>query len=221
MRSIRVVSSSLWRELACFYVITGAVSVWSSTWTFSREGITARIFDPSTTFIVAVYFLVPILQLLLTGNQSTKDTDLVPQIPRVPRFFERFTLLLVVLSCLTVLSGYFIYHNFGYDATYKAKVKAKTLPNDTGYRLRTIEMGLHWYRAQYGTLPTGAQGLSALWDNPGVDQWNWIYGENEDMLVDGWNTRMEYRPGTNGFVLRSASPDRQFNTDDDLTVTAE
>jgi hypothetical protein len=60
-------SSPLWSRLVAFYVVTGAISIWASTWTASRDGATYRMFDPSTTGLVVIYFLIPIVHLL--GNR--------------------------------------------------------------------------------------------------------------------------------------------------------
>jgi hypothetical protein len=60
-------SSPLWSRVVAFYVVAGAISIWASTWTASRDGATYRIFDPTTTQLVVIYFLIPIVHLLWTA----------------------------------------------------------------------------------------------------------------------------------------------------------
>ncbi len=142
----------------------------------------------------------------------------VPQTPKARRFFRRSTLFLVVLSCLTLISGEVLHDLLG--PSYLPK--SIRLRSDTRRRLRTLQDPLERYIADCGAFPTRAQGLSALRDNPGVDGWRGPYVESQKMLVDAWKTPIEYSPLTHGneyygYVLRSAGPDRQFNTRDDIT----
>lgn len=57
-------------HLATFYLTVGAVSLWSSTWTFTREGHTGRMFSPTTSIAVACFFMIPLAQLIYERSKK-------------------------------------------------------------------------------------------------------------------------------------------------------
>ena len=65
-----VASSRAGGELLLFYVIAGLVSVWASTWPFSRDGQSGQMFSPATTVVAAVLFSLPITHLMLARKRS-------------------------------------------------------------------------------------------------------------------------------------------------------
>ena len=67
------------KHLLVFYAVTGFVSAWASTWTFTRDGHSGRIFIPSTTVVVAVIFLIPIVDLLIARTQVRRNTEQEPE----------------------------------------------------------------------------------------------------------------------------------------------
>jgi hypothetical protein len=62
--------SSLRGNLLAFYIVTGAVSVWASTWEFSRDGVHGQMFSPLEMLAVSVFFLVPIVHLMLAPGTT-------------------------------------------------------------------------------------------------------------------------------------------------------
>jgi hypothetical protein len=65
------------RELLVFYALVGAVAVQVSTWSFSRDGTTGTIFTPEITLIVALFFIIPFVQIFRTTaeNPSSPRND--------------------------------------------------------------------------------------------------------------------------------------------------
>jgi hypothetical protein len=61
---------SVRRNLFAFYIVTGTVSVWATTWDFSREGIQGQIFPPWTMLAATAFFLVPVMHLLFVQPGS-------------------------------------------------------------------------------------------------------------------------------------------------------
>ncbi|MEZ5327695.1 MAG: type II secretion system protein GspG [Verrucomicrobiales bacterium] len=87
----------------------------------------------------------------------------------------------------------------------------------------SIEAGLTVYEAKCRQLPTTEQGLMALFEKPTAEPIprNWTRQVNR-IPKDPWGVEYRYRkiagsrePGR--FLLTSAGPDRQFDTEDDLT----
>ena len=75
-------SSRAGGQLLLFYFGTGLVSVWASTWSFTRDGHSAQTFSPATPVVVAGLFALPITHLILarrrngrTTNQATEATS--------------------------------------------------------------------------------------------------------------------------------------------------
>jgi len=116
-----------------------------------------------------------------------------------------FTLLeiLLVLAILGVLATVAAVNLIGQGNS--ARVKA------TGQQLITIKQMLTSYNLDKGGFPTTAEGLQML-----------VPAYMEKIPGDGWNTPFNYVCPTQDpnrpFELRSAGPDRQWGTEDDLSV---
>ncbi len=116
-----------------------------------------------------------------------------------------FTLLeiLLVLAILGVLATVAAVNLIGQGNS--ARVKA------TGQQLTTLKSQLTAYNLDKGGFPTTAEGLQVLVPN-----------YMEKIPGDGWNTQFSYQSPTNDpnrpFQLRSAGPDREWGTEDDLNV---
>ena len=68
-------SPSNMRLLTWFYVVTGFLSVWSSTWSFTREGHAGQVFSPGTTIAVTCFFALPLLELAYERSKMKRDTE--------------------------------------------------------------------------------------------------------------------------------------------------
>ena len=64
-------------NLFAFYTVAGAISIWSSTWTFNRDGATGYIFNPEFGYLTGIFFLVPIVVLIFTkpNRKFTETAD--------------------------------------------------------------------------------------------------------------------------------------------------
>ena len=116
-----------------------------------------------------------------------------------------FTLLeiLLVLAILGVLATVTAVNLIG--TGNKAKVKA------TSQQLITLKQQLTSYSLDVGGFPTTQEGLSSL-----------VPSYMEKIPGDAWNTPFSYLSPTadpnRPFELKSAGPDKQFGTADDLNV---
>ena len=61
-------------NLLFFYIVTGLISIWCSTLTFNRDGVTGYIFDQNTGYLLSLFFLVPII-VLLFSKPNIEFTD--------------------------------------------------------------------------------------------------------------------------------------------------
>lgn len=123
-----------------------------------------------------------------------------------------FTLLeiIIVLGILGTLMAVLI-GGIGSGGT-KAKIK------ETGVKAANIQGKLLQYQSDVGNLPSTADGLQALLQNPGSSsKWGGPYIPNEDDIKDGWNGLFEYELTSKGVKLVSAGPDGQTETEDDIT----
>lgn len=88
----------------------------------------------------------------------------------------------------------------------RASVKAANIGLDT------LEQALTQYRFDVGSFPTTQEGLQVL--VPGYVK--------QETLIDPWKTQYFYAAPTGDpdrpFNLISAGPDKQFNTEDDISV---
>lgn len=116
-----------------------------------------------------------------------------------------FTLLeiLLVLAILGVLATVTAVNLIGQGN--RARVKA------AGQQLITLKTSLTNYNLDTGGFPTTQEGLAALVPN-----------YMDKIPGDAWNTPFSYLSPTGDpnrpFELRSAGPDKQWNTPDDLNV---
>lgn len=134
------------------------------------------------------------------------------------RFYSRasrgFTLveLLLVLVILGILAALVLPKFTG--RTEQARVTAAVT------QISTFGTALDAYEVDTGSYPRGQDGLQALITPPGdVTNWRGPYLKN-DIPLDPWNHPYLYEfPGKlnpNGYDLRSAGPDGQAGTGDDI-----
>jgi type II secretory pathway pseudopilin PulG len=71
------------------------------------------------------------------------------------------------------------------------------------------------FQADCGELPVDSQGLNALLADPGFKGWNGPYAE-ASLLVDPWKMAYRYQLTKGSYEIRSAGPDKKFNTGDDV-----
>lgn len=87
-------------------------------------------------------------------------------------------------------------------------------------QMNGFKRALKLYQLQVGTLPGD---LGALREAPsGLSdpaRWKGPYLE-EDVPLDPWDNEYTYKPTGTGFEIRSAGPDRQEGSEDDIVVTA-
>ncbi|NCC62768.1 MAG: hypothetical protein EOM12_17995 [Verrucomicrobiae bacterium] len=63
------------RHMAWFYIVAGLVSVWSSTWSFTREGNTGQMFSLGTTIATTCFFALPLIELAYERYRIKKNTE--------------------------------------------------------------------------------------------------------------------------------------------------
>ena len=80
--------------------------------------------------------------------------------------------------------------------------------------LGNFATALQMYRVDSGRYPTNEQGLDALVKDSGSGGWRGPYLDT--LKPDSWGTDYRYSLKDHIFEVRSAGPDREFNTDDDL-----
>ncbi len=152
-------------------------------------------------FAVVVSFLLWIVTLLI--GRKTK----------VSRPLGYTTLALGGALCLSILMGQIYYHYIGYGAYKKARHK---MIHTCGL-LKQIEAGYQGYFAEHGLYPTSEeQKINAFREFVQL-------GSNENIrqgvLLDSWEMPIACTFEGNKVAVRSAGPDRKFNTKDDLTNT--
>lgn len=62
-------------QLFAFYLLTGGVCVWATTWELSRDGDSMQLFSPWVMIAVSTFFLVPFLHLLLSKQTTEPDAS--------------------------------------------------------------------------------------------------------------------------------------------------
>ena len=121
--------------------------------------------------------------------------------------------LVMVIALLSIIAGFVIYKISGiYD---------NSLINAADFQVKqTFKTPLLKYRIDVGRYPTTEEGLQALLSAPSDRKHLWKGPYVEDIPDDPWKTPYEYvYPGVknpDGYDIRSAGPDGQFNTDDDI-----
>ena len=120
--------------------------------------------------------------------------------------------VLVIIGLLATLVG---------TQVLKQIVQAKVAT--TKANLKTLDAAVSQFYMELGQLPSEEMGLNALVEAPAglEEKWTGYLRENE-IPLDGWKREFKYEtvPGTtSGFVIRSAGPDGEYDTDDDLLST--
>jgi general secretion pathway protein G len=81
-----------------------------------------------------------------------------------------------------------------------------------------LSLALDIFEQDVGRYPGDDEGLDALVRNPGIPGWRDPYLKG-GLKPDPWGTAYDYSMDTdspNHYILRSAGPDRQLGTDDDI-----
>ena len=135
--------------------------------------------------------------------------------PLNDRFTRGFTIieLVLVIALLGLLAGFVIVKLGG--VLGDAEIKAAEFQVN-----QTFKGPLLKYRIDMGSYPTTAQGLNALQQAPTERQHLWKGPYVDSIPLDPWKTPYEYKfPGVmnpTGYDIRSAGPDTQMNTEDDI-----
>ena len=120
--------------------------------------------------------------------------------------------VLVIIGLLATLVGTQVLKQI-----HQAKI-ATTKAN-----LKTLHAAVSQFYMELGQLPSEEMGLQALVEAPPGLEEKWTgYLREKEIPKDGWRREFKYetRPGTTtGFDIRSAGPDGEFDTDDDLLST--
>lgn len=122
-----------------------------------------------------------------------------------------FTLLeiLLVLAILVVLAG-IVAVNVGGLRTGAFKNAAKT-------QLSNFESALETYQLQVGTYPSSLEALHAQ-PSDLADPSKWTQIIKKEIPKDPWDNAYIYKLNGATYELRSAGPDGQENTEDDVTL---
>ena len=112
--------------------------------------------------------------------------------------------LIVVLSLLVIAS-----------CAPKPRIRDLRTRSD----IRNLEAAVHLFEDDCRRLPTN---LTELVQRPQDASWRGPYLEAKGLdstalFRDQWGSDLRYMPQGTRFVIRSAGPDRTFNTDDDMT----
>ena len=120
--------------------------------------------------------------------------------------------VLVIIGLLATLVGTQVLKQI-----HQAKI-ATTKAN-----LKTLHAAVSQFYMELGQLPSEEMGLQALVEAPPGLEEKWTgYLTEKEIPKDGWKNdfKFEVVPGTtSSFVIRSAGPDGEFDTDDDLLST--
>ena len=104
---------------------------------------------------------------------------------------------------------------------HPAQLQSYGGPNATGrtrFLLSKIEPALDAFEVDCGRFPSTTEGLSALFTNPGTLAWKGPYLNSSLVLTDEWGTPLRYQQDNIGLALRSAGPDKIFQTTDDIVA---
>jgi len=80
----------------------------------------------------------------------------------------------------------------------------------------TAGMALCLYKLDVGNYPIG---LEALIQGAGIKGWSGPYLQMDRIAPDRWGVALRYSRSAQGYELRSAGPDKAFNTADDVVVS--
>ncbi|HSR52699.1 MAG TPA: type II secretion system major pseudopilin GspG [Acidobacteriota bacterium] len=120
--------------------------------------------------------------------------------------------VLVILGLLATVVGPTVIERLGQGKRNIAQVQIEELSG-----------ALDLYRFDVGRYPTTSEGLEALLDENGVQNWNGPYLNKENLPKDPWGNPYEYRsPGDHGsFDLWSLGADgREGGEDDNADVVS-
>ena len=106
--------------------------------------------------------------------------------------------VLVILGLLATVVGPRVMERLGRGRADIAKVQ-----------INQLEGALDLFRLDVGRYPNTGEGLTALLQNPGVDNWTGPYLERESLPKDPWGREYQFRsPGQHGdFDLVSLGAD--------------
>ena len=121
--------------------------------------------------------------------------------------------LVMVIALLSIIAGFVIYKSGG--------IYNNSLINAAEFQAKqSFKTPLLKYRIDVGRYPSTAEGLKALLNAPSERGHLWKGPYVEEIPDDPWKTPYEYVcPGVknpDGYDIRSAGPDLQFNTADDI-----
>ena len=124
-----------------------------------------------------------------------------------------FTLieLMLVVVIIGILAGISITR----ISPLQNKVKIKTAKGEIG----VIRSALSLYNLDVGDFPTTQEGLDALINNPGDDDWDGPYLDSNKVPKDPWKNSYKYiQPGeiSPDYDLRSFGPNGLEGDDDDI-----
>jgi general secretion pathway protein G len=80
--------------------------------------------------------------------------------------------------------------------------------------IRAVALALDVYEVDIGRYPGALQNLLT---SSGEINWNGPYLKDGRMPQDAWGIDIQYAPRENGYELRSAGPDNQMGSGDDIT----
>ena len=140
------------------------------------------------------------------------------------RYISYTTAAFGLFLCLTIFFGPYFHRKYGYAAYAKSLREISY----TGNIIRDLDRicDNSYTRGQHP--PSEEQVIkeyrrhdvqSALASYFDYDNFNLVEKENvpQGPIYDSWNTPISFKFYQNNAVIRSAGPDRKFNTDDDLT----
>jgi len=83
-----VLSATNMKHLAVFYLTAGLISLWSSTWTYNRDGHTGKLFSTKTSILVTCFFVIPLVQLGCQALRKKSPNKVIEAIgdPGSPQF---------------------------------------------------------------------------------------------------------------------------------------
>ena len=61
-------------SLLAFYIVAGTVSVWATTWPFSRDGRPGQMFSSAEMACVGIFFIVPVVHLIFASPRTEPGT---------------------------------------------------------------------------------------------------------------------------------------------------
>lgn len=142
-------------------------------------------------------------------NRSSAAAALVSRHRRGFTFIE----IMLVVVIIGILMAVAVPQMTG--KSQKARVTA------TRQSLQNIATALQMFEVTAGRFPTTQEGIVSLVERPsGLDQDEWDGPYLKEMPLDAWKQEFVYRsPGEQNedYDLMSKGPDRQENTEDDLT----